>query len=191
MRRRTRACSPNFEVVLEADEVVAVGAEVFLAELDGGVGPAAGLGVGEAGGLHGAEAEGVAAAAGGLFDGEAAFEVVGAWRRCGIGDPGIRSGPGARSGSSCGSAWWGRRSGIFPGFGFDVFGGGEGVEEGVVFLLGEGAVDVVGGAFVPAGGEVDLVHVDGGGVDDGGDAVVEGEVVGAGEALEFGGEGRR
>ena len=66
----------ELEVVLEADEVVAVGAEVFLAELDDGVGPAAGLGVGEADGLHGAEAEGVAAAAGGLFDGEAAFEVL-------------------------------------------------------------------------------------------------------------------
>ena len=66
----------ELEVVLEADEVVAVGAEVFLAKLDDGVGPAAGLGVGEADGLHGAEAEGVAAAAGGLFDGEAAFEVM-------------------------------------------------------------------------------------------------------------------
>ncbi len=66
----------ELEVVLEADEVVGVGAEVFLAELDDGVGPAAGFGVGEADGLHGAEAEGVAAAAGGLFDGEAAFEVV-------------------------------------------------------------------------------------------------------------------
>ena len=66
----------ELEVVLEADEVVAVGAEVFLAELDDGVGPFAGLRVGEAGGLHGAEAEGVAASAGGLFDGEAAFEVL-------------------------------------------------------------------------------------------------------------------
>ncbi len=78
---------------------------------------------------------------------------------------------------------------LLPGFLFDLFGGGEGVEEGVVFLFGEGAVDVVGGALVPAGGEVDLVHVDGGGVDDGGDGVVEGEVVGAGEAGELGGEG--
>ena len=66
----------ELEVVLEADEIVAVGAEVLLAELDDGVGPAAGLRVREAGGLHGAEAEGVAAAAGGLFDGEAAFEVL-------------------------------------------------------------------------------------------------------------------
>ncbi len=69
----------ELEVVLEADEVVGVGAEVFLAELDAGVGPAAGLRVGEAGGLHGAEAEGVSAAAGGLFDGEAAFEVLEFW----------------------------------------------------------------------------------------------------------------
>ena len=56
---------------------------------------------------------------------------------------------------------------LFPVFGGDGFGGDEGVEEAVVLLFGEGAVDVVGGAFVPAGGEVDLVHVDGGGVDDG------------------------
>ncbi len=66
----------ELEVVLEAYEVVGVGAEVLLAELDYGVGPAAGLWVGEADGLHGAEAEGVAATAGGLFDGEAAFEVL-------------------------------------------------------------------------------------------------------------------
>src|SRR5277367_7181103 len=82
-----------------------------------------------------------------------------------------------------------RSGNLFPGFGGDGFGCGEGFEEAVVLLFGEGAVDVIGGAFVPAGGEVDLVHVDGGGVDDGGDGVVEGEVVGAGEALQLGGEG--
>ncbi len=79
---------------------------------------------------------------------------------------------------------------LFPLFGGDGFGGGEGLEEGFVFLFGEGAVDVVGGAFVPARGEVDLVHVDGGGVDDGGDGVVEGEMAGAGDALELLNEGR-
>jgi hypothetical protein len=36
----------ELEVVLEADEVVGVGAEVLLTELDDGVGPLAGLGVG-------------------------------------------------------------------------------------------------------------------------------------------------
>jgi len=61
---------------LKAYEVVAVGAEILLAELDAGVGPAAGLRVGETDGLHGAEAEGVAASAGRLFDGETAFEVL-------------------------------------------------------------------------------------------------------------------
>src|ERR1700733_6230078 len=81
------------------------------------------------------------------------------------------------------------RGDLFPGLGFDLLGGDEGVEEALVRLLGERAVDVVGAAFVVAGGEVDLVHVDGGGVDDGGDGVVEGEVLGAGEALEFGGQG--
>jgi len=77
---------------------------------------------------------------------------------------------------------------LLPGFGGGRLRRGEGVEEGFVFFFGEGAVDVVGGAFVVAGGEVDLGQVDSGGVDDGGDGVVEGEVAGAGEAGEFGGE---
>ena len=160
----------ELQVVLEADEVVAVGAQVLLAKLDDGVGPASGPGVGEADRLHGAEAEGVAAAAGGLFDGQTAFEVVQLQvvsfrlQVGGVGGDGL------------------------PGLYGDGFGGGEGVEEAVVLLLGEGAVDVVGGAFVVAGCEVDAVHVDGGGIDDGRDGVVKGEVVGAGEALKFGGE---
>src|SRR5579875_2970997 len=58
----------ELHVVLEADEVVAVGAQSLLAKLDGGVGPAAGLGVRETGGLHGAEAQGIAAPAGEFFD---------------------------------------------------------------------------------------------------------------------------
>ena len=78
---------------------------------------------------------------------------------------------------------------LLPGLYGDGFGGGEGIEEAVVLLLGEGAVDVVGGAFVVAGGEEDAVHVDGGGIDDGRDGVVEGEMVGAGETLQLGGEG--
>ena len=67
----------ELHVVLEADEVVAVGAEIFLAELHDGPGTAAGARVVEAHGLHGAEAEGVAAAARDLFDGEAGLEVGG------------------------------------------------------------------------------------------------------------------
>src|SRR6202021_1226321 len=151
-------------MILEAYEVVAVGAEVFLAELDDSVGPSSRFWICQAYRLHGAEAEGVAATAGGLFDGETAFEVLEFF---------------------CGAGGWE----FFPVFGLDVFGGGEGFDEGFVLFFGEGAVDVVGGALVVAGGEVDLGHVDGGGVDDRGDGVVEGEVVGAGEALELGGGG--
>jgi len=66
----------ELEVVLEADEVVAVGAQIFLAELHDGPGVFAGAGIAQAYGLHGAEAEGVAAAAGQHFDGQAAFKVV-------------------------------------------------------------------------------------------------------------------
>ena len=65
----------ELEVVLEADQVVAVCAQVFLAQLDDGVGPPAGFGVGEADSRR-AEAERVAAAAGRLFDGQASLEVV-------------------------------------------------------------------------------------------------------------------
>ena len=120
----------ELQMILEADEVVAVGAEVFLAKLDDGVRPATGLGIGEADGLHWAEAEGVAAAAGGLFDGKAAFEVL--ERRVFSSQLSVVS--------------WD----LFPGFRGDGFGGGEGVEEALVFFFGEGAVDVVGGALIVA-----------------------------------------
>ena len=67
----------ELHVVLEADQVEALGAQVFLAELHDGPGAAAGARVGQAHGLHGAEAQGVAAAARDLFDGQAGFEVGG------------------------------------------------------------------------------------------------------------------
>ena len=57
----------------------------------------------------------------------------------------------------------------------------QGFVEAVVLVPGHGAIDVVGGALVPASGHVDAIAVDGFGVDDGADGVVEGEVVGAGE----------
>ena len=62
-------------MVLEAHEVEALGAQVFLAELHHGVGPAAGARIGEAHGLHGAEAQRVAAAARQFLDGQAGLEV--------------------------------------------------------------------------------------------------------------------
>ena len=63
------------QVILKAHQVVAVGAQILLAKLDGGVGTAAGARVGQPHRLHGTEAQGVAAAAGDLFDGQAGFEV--------------------------------------------------------------------------------------------------------------------
>ena len=60
-----------------------------------------------------------------------------------------------------------------------------GLEKAVELFAVHGAVDVVGGALVPAGGHVDAVHVDGFGFDDGRDGVVEGQVSGAGEALDL------
>src|SRR5262249_5266843 len=83
---------------------------------------------------------------------------------------------------------YGGRGDLFPFFGGNRFGSSQGFEEDFVFLFGHGTVDVVCGALVPAGGVVDLVHVDGAGVRNGRDGVVEGEVLRAGEALEFGGE---
>ncbi len=65
----------ELEVVLEADEVVGVGAQVLLAKLDDGVGNVSGVRIAQADGLHGTEAQGVGSAAGDLFDGQAAFEV--------------------------------------------------------------------------------------------------------------------
>ncbi len=61
--------------VLEAHQVVAGGAQVLLAQLHDGVGPAAGARVAEAHGLHGAKSQRVAAAARQFLDGQAGFEV--------------------------------------------------------------------------------------------------------------------
>ena len=74
---------------------------------------------------------------------------------------------------------------LLPLFGFGGFGGEQGIEEAVVLLAVHGAVDVVGGALVPARGEVDALHVDGFGIDDGRDGIVERQVVGAGDALDL------
>ncbi len=65
----------ELHVILEAHQVVAVRTQGLLAELHGGIGPAAGLGIGEAGWLHGAEPQRIPPASGKLLDGKAAFEV--------------------------------------------------------------------------------------------------------------------
>src|SRR6185503_14050506 len=77
---------------------------------------------------------------------------------------------------------------FFPFLSLDRLGGKERVVEAVVFLFGEWAVDVVGGAFVVAGGKVDAVAVDGVGFNDGADGVVKSQVFASGQARDFSGE---
>ena len=72
--RNTRACSREAHVILKSHQVVAAGAQVFLAKLHHGVGTAAGARIDQAHRLHGTEAQGFAAAPGDFFDGQAGFE---------------------------------------------------------------------------------------------------------------------
>jgi len=65
-----------FQVILEADEVVAVGAQILFAQLNDGPRSLAGARIAQADGLHGAESQSVAAAAGEDFNRQAAFEIV-------------------------------------------------------------------------------------------------------------------
>ena len=64
----------EFQVILEAHQVEAVGAQVLLAELHHGPRAPAGARIGQAHGLHGAEAQRVAPAPRQLLDGQAGFE---------------------------------------------------------------------------------------------------------------------
>ena len=65
----------ELQMVLKADQVEAIGAQIFLAELHSGLGAAAGARIDQSHGLHGAEAQRVAAAAGQFLDRQAGFEV--------------------------------------------------------------------------------------------------------------------
>ena len=66
----------ELEVILKPDQIVTVGALVFLPQLHDGIGPASGARVGQTDRLHRAKAQGVAPATGQLFDGEAGFKVT-------------------------------------------------------------------------------------------------------------------
>ena len=147
----------EFQVVLEADQVVGVGAKVLAAQLHHRLGHLAGARIAQAYGLHGAEAQRIPAAPRQFLDRQAAFEVFQ----------------------------------LLPFLAFDCLGGDEGIVEAVVFLFRHGAVDVIGGAFVVAGGKVDALHVDGVGFDDGADGVVKGELAAAGEPGDLGAKGGR
>ena len=66
----------KLQVVLKADEVVAVGPQVFLAQLHNGPGSFSGARIAQAHRLHGAKAQRVASAPGQHFDGQASLEIV-------------------------------------------------------------------------------------------------------------------
>ena len=135
MRRRTRACSAELEVVLEADRRLYESARRFLAKLDhGSRARGFGLGIGEADGLHGAETEGVAAPAGGFLDGETTLKVLNRFR---VRDARGRKWPGAvgrvesvgvlrlRCAALRMTTLGRLRGELLPKFGGDGFGGGE------------------------------------------------------------------
>ena len=62
-------------MVLETHQVIAVGAQIFLTQLHGGVGTASGARVDQAHRFHGAKAQGIASAPGDFFDRQARFEI--------------------------------------------------------------------------------------------------------------------
>src|SRR5580700_10190315 len=64
----------ELQVILEADQVVTFGAQVFLAQLYHGVGPAASSRIAQTHGLHRTKTQRVATAARDLLDGEAGFK---------------------------------------------------------------------------------------------------------------------
>ena len=132
----------ELQMILEADQVVTVGAQIFLAQLHDRPRRLAGARIAQAHRLHGAEAQRIAAAAGKHFDRQAALKVIQ----------------------------------LLPLLGFGGFGCKQRIQKAVELLAVHGAVDVVGGALIPAGGHVDAIHVDGFGIDDGRDGIVEGQV---------------
>ncbi len=66
----------KFQVILESDQVVRIGAEIFLPQLHRSIRNSAGARVLESDWLHRAETQRVASAPGDFFDGQAAFKVV-------------------------------------------------------------------------------------------------------------------
>src|SRR5260370_13546007 len=102
--------------------------------------------MGEADGVNGTEAEGVAAGAGGVFDGEAALEVLQGSR---YQVRGTRFKVRGVETVGCGE--------LFPGFWWDGFCGGHSVGEPGALLLCELSVDLVGLAVGVEG--VTVVHL--------------------------------
>ena len=148
----------ELHMVLESHQVEALGAQILLAKLHDGPGTASGARIVQAHRLHGAEAQRVAAAARDLLDRQAGLEVAGI---------------------------------VFGNVGGDGIGLQQLIDEMLVLVAIERAVEVVVGAvggFAVARRPVGDGGVDGFGIDDGADAVVEIEAAGAGEARDLLGE---
>src|ERR1022692_2739789 len=149
----------ELQMVLEADQVEAIGAQVFLAELHGGPGTAARARIDQSHGLHGAEAQRIAAAAGEFLDRQASFEI--------------------------GHGFIGQ---ICRDVGGDGLGGQQGVHERFVLRAVEGAVEVIRGAIerlvVARSPESDGL-IDRIGFHNRADAVVKEQAAGTGEASDF------
>ena len=148
----------ELHMVLESDQVEALGAQIFLAKLHDGPGTASGARVVQAHRLHGTEAQRVAAAARDLLDRQAGLEVAG--------------------------VVFGNVGG--DGVGFQQF-VHEMLVLVAVERAVEVVVGAVGG-FAVARRPVGDVGIDGLRIHDGADAVVEVEAAGAGEAGDLLGE---
>ena len=149
----------ELHVVLKSDQVEALGAQIFLAKLHHGPGTASGARIVQAHRLHGTEAQRVAAAARDLLDRQAGLEVAGV---------------------------------VFGNVRGDGVGLQQFVDEMLVLVAVERAIEIVVGAvggFAVARRPEGDVGVDGFGIHDGADAVVEIEAAGAGEAGDLLGEG--
>ena len=140
----------EFEIGLEADEVVETAREIVLPKLNHGIGTPTRAWVTQTDGTHGAEGERVYAALGDDFYGQATFKEL-----------------------TCFDACFYR---VFKGAQFDALGGLKRIHKGVVFLFREGTVDVVAFVLIAlavTGGAEGNMHVDAFGVDNGCDGVEE------------------
>lgn len=109
----------EFQVGLEADQVVEIACQVVPPQLDDGVGAASGARVNETNRAHGTEGQRVTPAFGNDLDRQAAFEEMMRARL----DAGL--------------------DGVFERVQFDALGSQQGTDEGFVFFFREGTVDVI------------------------------------------------
>ena len=139
----------KFQMILKAHQVIAVRAQIFLAQLHHGPGRLAGARIAQAHRLHRAKAQRVAAAPGQHFDGQAALEVIGSLPLLCLGRLGRQ----------------------------------QRIQKAVELRAIHRAINVIRRALLPARGKVDPLHVNRIRLDNRRDRVIEGQMPGAGDAL--------